>query len=107
MKRFEFPTNWNRKHGEQYLRNFLVDLLNKGQDDFNFTTFETCATNFHRDGCIVVFKKGEKVCNRKSKNILQVWSYGNSVPSVYIHGVTRFDSAYIAARQFVFDNCGI
>ncbi len=109
MKRIEveFPFYGHKGYAETNLRGSLVSLLNAAQDQFTFSTFTTNATNFHSDGCIYVVKRGETARNRYSKNVIEYWAYGSSLPSVFANGCTQFDTAYIAAREFIRENCGI
>lgn len=105
--KFEFPFYGCKGKNESNLRRALVNLLNNAQNDFTFGTFETHATNFHCDGCIYAVKKGDTAHNRNSKTVVFCYHFGNSLPSVYQNGTTKFDNAYIAARKFIKENCNI
>lgn len=101
QNKFEFPFYGWRGRNESSLRNSLVNLLNQGQDKFDFGTFTTNASNFHSDGCIYAVKRGDKAHNRHSKTVVFCYGYGSSLPSCYPDGETMFDEAYIAAIDFI------
>lgn len=105
--RFDFPFYGGRGSGEIALRYKLVCLLNECQNKYTFGIFTTNATKFHSDGCIYAVKKGTIAYNRKSETVVFCHEYGASIPSVFSDGVTNFDRAYIHAREFIAENCGI
>jgi len=105
--KFEFPFYGSRGRGELNLRRELVQLLNNAQNDYTFGTFETHATNFHCDGCIYAVKNGTVAHNRNSKTVVFCREYGASLPSVYRNRETQFDDAYISARNFIREYCGV
>lgn len=105
--KFQFPFQGFMRYEDAYIRTVLVGNLNTCQDQFTFSTFTNNKSNFYSDGCIYAVKKGQTATNRKNKTVIFCQAYGASVPSVYADGITQFDSAYIAARTFIRDHCGI